>query len=243
MFAKHVGSISAITAFSIATIANGATLSPTTADALVAKDGGGNLSIVDLNHWGARIGEYYHPGAIGYVIPFQLPALNSGDGFATAQLKLQLQEIGGAPGDVDLYGIGVRSTDTVLTSDFYLGTNDAGATKLQTAFLNSDSEVRTSAVTGPFVTTDAGGSTQLAAYLNAAYADGANAGKFVFLRLNPQDVSPGNNYYNVITQDAGGIEERPYIEYTAGPVPEPTTAILSAAMAGGLMLRRRSNHA
>ena len=87
--------------------------------------------------------------------------------------------------NADLYGLGVRDTPKSLPTDYYQGVAvDTKATLIQAKFLTPDSKVRTDAVTGPFVETSPEGDAALTKFFNDAYADGKNAGKYVFLRIS-----------------------------------------------------------
>ena len=86
--------------------------------------------------------------------------------------------------------------------------------------------------------TDALGDVALTDWLNAVYAGGANAGKYAFLRLNPDGVEgtlPWSGY-QVMTALAGGADEKPALTFAIAP--EPATLGLFA-LGFGLLLRRR----
>jgi N-acetylgalactosamine-6-sulfatase len=155
------------------------------------------------------------------VFVFQLPDLGFVvDPFTSAQLEFTLNSRGGSPVyAVDLYGLDARTGATVLAADFYFNNADdtrAGVTKLQSSVL------ATNAVAGRITSTD------MAAWLNAQYANGVNAGNYVFLRLAPR----GNpaffdavNGYLVASADASAPDERPAIRFRyrdAPPVPTHT---------------------
>lgn len=203
----------------------------------------GNAAVVDeTGNYACTIGEFYAPGGANYVMPFLLPTLPAGHQFASADLRLQLFELHGTPADADLYGLGARASSTVLASDYYQGVvaDPSDATLLQQGLLTASSPLRTDANTGPFIYTSVSGNAALTAYLNAQYAGGAGAGTYVFLRLSPHldTVPPGWNAYAVLTQDAGGAQEKPLLSYTTAPVPEPT-ALAGLVLSAGLLIRRR----
>ena len=143
----------------------------------------------------------------------------------------------------------VTATPTITASDYYQGSAvDPTATLIQSSFLTPNSTVRTDANAGPFTDTSASGSTALTAFLNTAYAGGANAGDYVYLRLSydvNQPTPDGNNAYAVLTSNAGGAEEKPQILFSSGlaqvaNVPEPSSYLtLGAGIAALLFIQRR----
>lgn len=142
--------------------------------------------------------------------------------------------------NLDLYAVRVSDTSTVLASDFYAGAADTKATLIQDNFITPDSPIR---VTGNpnYSTTNDAADAKLVAFLNEAYAKGANAGKYVFIRLSP-DYSTvtsdmANMNYTVVTGKAGTASEKPTITYTT-VVPEPI-AVSLIPLAGGLVLMAR----
>ncbi|MBK1825465.1 hypothetical protein [Haloferula rosea] len=123
----------------------------------------------------------------------------------------------------DLYGLGRRSSPTPVPGDYYAETTTADptdATRLQQAIMNNSTPLG-------LVTTTAGGSANLAAYLNAQYAGGAGAGEYVFLRINTRDTGSGVNYATLTMSEGGAsgpVDTRPRIRYTAtNPVPTITS--------------------
>lgn len=184
------------------------------------------------------------------IFPFQLPTLAPGEVFATAKLSLTLMEkgnvrIAGSPGSggvapsygIDLYGLGSsRSNAEVLVGDFYQGaTPQVGATMLQSAFITNAT---------PLGLVEFSGSA-LVDYLNAQYDNGANAGQWIFLRLNP-NVGTGianDQRYRFSMADYSNPPNAwtaviPQIEYTA--IPEQSAfALLAISLAVVLTFRRR----
>lgn len=184
----------------------------------------------------------YHQAA---VFPFQLPSLGVGEQFISASFQFNMTgETVAAGVNADLYSLPARDTSDVLPGDvmtmnrgdFYMGgllgapADDAaaGVAKLQNNIL-------VNGAAAGLKTTDAAGSSNLVAYLNAQYAGGAGAGKWVFLRLNV-DAVPGVQRYTV-TMSEGGTEgppdTRPRIHYTLSG--EPRVA-MSPAGNGGFFL-------
>jgi hypothetical protein len=118
------------------------------------------------------------------VFSFQLPSLGSiNNPFSDASLSFNLESNNFSPENcnLDLYGLPNRPTAKVLASDYYSETNVAdsasGVARLQDNLCVPDTPVG-------LITSNSTGNTALVAYLNAQYAGGANAGKFVFLRLS-----------------------------------------------------------
>ncbi len=158
-----------------------------------AGDGGGTVG--SAGNTELKIGR---PGSSStlhsIVYPFLLPdvadVFNPANPFSEANFSVALTANGNTFGNfrADLYGIGVRSSAQVLSDDYFAGSNDTtSATKIQNNFVtwpNSSSKPDLG-----IKTTDASGATELVKYLNSQYANGANAGKYVFLRLSP-DTSP-----------------------------------------------------
>lgn len=84
------------------------------------------------------------------------------------------------------------------------------------------------------------GNATLTAYLNAVDAGGINAGEYLFLRIS-YDVNPipgGNNFYSVLTDNAGGTNEKPLLTLTAEAIPEPSVYALLATCGIALLFRR-----
>ena len=205
---------------SSAVYAGSGTINPDPSDSCLKSDG----TLIDPASYQSRVGEYFAPGGAAYIIPFLLPTLPLGEGFTTANLRMQLLSITNEGGlaKADLYGIGVRAAATVLPTDNYQGQSDKAlnVTLIQASFLTPASTVRTDGDTGPFVITSAEGDKALAQYLKKAYDHGKNAGKYVFLRVSytADPIPDGNNAYALLTQDATGDNEKPVLKYTTGAV-------------------------
>jgi hypothetical protein len=179
-------------------------------------------SVVNTGHWAAEVGRN---GTVrSFIIPFQLPTLGSGNGFNGADLRLNLYANSAVGYNADVYGLArVSDTSDFVVADFFLGASDETATLIQGDLFTPSS--------GTGITnTDDAGDTALTDWLNLQYNSGTNAGKFVFLRVNP-DATPGAgvNYYNVLSQNAGGATERPLITYTEAvydPPPPPEIGVI-----------------
>lgn len=217
---------------------------PDSADAQLSSDNKTPPTFtMNTTDYQARIGELNAPGGSAYVLPFLLPTLPAGQQFTDANIRFILFDKGnaGSLGNADFYGLGVRNTPTVQNSDYYQGMLDAttGVTRLQDNFLTPGLDQRgTNGSTGSFTT------TSFADYLNAVDPNNAAAGKYVFFRLS-YDVAPptpaGNNFYSVLTADAGNLNsEQPILNLTTGSaVPEPSTFVMIGLALGAMPLARR----
>lgn len=145
---------------------------------------------------------------INPVVVFQLPALPAGQEFSAASIRLYFQSLSGTPTfNGDLYGIGASASPAVLSTDYFAGALDAGSVLIQ------DNLVTPASGTGPKVSSAAA----LTDYLNAAYANGAGAGQYVFFRVNPDVAGLTNNFtrYNAYSAEApGGSYYYPSINYS-----------------------------
>ncbi|MBC8143017.1 MAG: hypothetical protein H7Y38_16455 [Armatimonadetes bacterium] len=184
------------------------------------------------------------------VLPFQLPSL----GAVAAPFTGATFTAFSAGGDnifgsanMDLYGLGVRTSPTILGSDFYLG----GAPDTTDAILIQDNYRGTvggsSPADGTAFSTNATGDAALLAYLNVQYASGANAGNYVFLRVSPDNTDIFFKYQSFHAADDANAAVRPVITYTAAVV-VPETGALPLLLMGlgslplGIALRRRLAH-
>jgi hypothetical protein len=136
------------------------------------------------------------------VFVMQLPSLGAvANPFTSAIFRFHLVSKTGAPVNAHLYGLGSRSASTVLASDYYgqnAATDASDATLLQ-------SDILSSATATGVISTKLTGSTALKNYLNAQYASGAGAGKYVFLRLSTMATPGGNNRYTVTAANGGAV--------------------------------------
>lgn len=241
-YLAQIGLAALVTGAAASTLSAG-TITANVSDAQVKTDG--SINSGQLTNWSIRVGEQNAPSAGCMVMAFQLPTLQPGEQFATATFTDQLASFSGTPTfNVDFYGLSrAPAVDpTVLSADFYAGNSDASATRIQDNILTPSSPTRSSKPWpyASFTTSDSGNAA-LAAYLNAMYANGANAGKYVFLRLSPDLASmpTGNNAYNITSANAGNDFEHPTITYTVAvaAIPEPAT-ITALASAGIALLVR-----
>jgi hypothetical protein len=146
----------------------------------------------------------------------------------------------------DLYGFGYRSTPTIDATgttqdsvDYFEGAfgTDPSATAIQESILTSAASQSSapSMPNGTRVETDATGDSNLVTFLNTVYANGAQAGDYVFFRLNDQkDINTNVGRYYTLAS-AEDTANAPELSITF--VPEPTS--LGLLGIGGLMLLSR----
>lgn len=199
----------AIAVFAVAAAAlsvRAATLYGTTDDRQVSSAG----AVTDVNPMQSG---YSGTTVLNPIVVFQLPALPAGKEFSAVSLRLYLQGRDGTPTfNADLYGLGVSASAAVYPSDCYAGAFDSSTILLQDNFLT------TANVSGPFTTA----ATDLTDYLNAAYAGGTGAGRYVFFRLNP-DVAglSGTVRYKLYSAEySGGSYYWPTLTYSTVDAPQ-----------------------
>jgi hypothetical protein len=127
------------------------------------------------------------------VFVFQLPVLPAGQGILSAAFSYY-ELVSGSKYNTDLYGLGFRSSSTVLASDWYSGPNDTHNTLIQSGIVPASQSYNGR------VTTSAAGDVNLLAYLNAQYVAGAVAGNYVFLRLSSSAANGDNLNVNFTYQ-------------------------------------------
>lgn len=176
-----------------------------------AGDGGGTVGALTATElW---VGNANNGGsAYSPVYAFQLPSVGSvANPFTTATFTVGLSTSTStfSGQNLDVYGLTARTASTILAADAFCGANDTtDATKIQDNWINTN--VSPAVATGPRTVSNAA----LVAYLNAQYAGGAGAGKFVFLRISPDAL--GNSWKNVRFAAS---------EYTANPAWKPRLVI------------------
>ena len=165
-----------------------------------------------------RVGEFASHGSC-LVVPFQLPTLPAGAQFATADFRVWLFDMTGqanVPFSVDLYALPARSTNTVLTNDFYASRIvDTNASLLQAGYLTPGmTNGHGSSAAAPTIITSSAANTNLINYLNTQYTN-AGAGNWIFFRLSPAtNIFSGNYCYSPMTSMAGETWAWPMLEYT-----------------------------
>lgn len=158
-----------------------------------------------FGHWSGNVGEWWGSGVTTIVLPFQLPNLGAiVDPFLTADFGVNLYQMGAdTVTDIDLYAVRVDASPLISTNDWYNGTvADTNATLIQASFLTPSST--TTNIITPNNHTDATGDVILRDYLNTAYADGAGAGQYVFLRLSYASdfLASGWDAYSITMREA-----------------------------------------
>ena len=149
-------------------------------------------------------GSYYADGpGITPVFPFLLPDLGPGSPFTSATLTLELQSIirGPATFNGDITGLDrIADLPNIIGDDW-----GSDGTLLQDDFYTPDSVPGVS-TTGDF-----------AAWLNEQYADGANIGRYVFIRLDTESggdsVVTGNTSYAIATANHAELQ-KPTIDFS-----------------------------
>lgn len=180
------------------------------------------------------------------VFVFQLPDFGLiSNPFTTALFTSKIASSGGAsafgfnPGgnNYDLYALTSRTDSAVLSSDFYAGANDTTNATLITAQFPGVDYGYTSYAANTSKTT--GSSVTLTSYLNSEYAGGAGAGRYVFLRINP------NFNASSFTNLAWAADASTFITYGVSAVPEPSTwtLILGLVALAWTLGRRRVKRA
>ena len=146
------------------------------------------------------------------VIPFKLPALGQGT-FQNVKLTVDVGAGDGAtPGiDINLFAIPeTRILPVPLGTDIYQGGQDhrSRGTLIEQAWINN-------ATPQGMLTTQSSspGSAALSAWLTDAYGNGANAGKYVFLRFSPAALAPTQSTGVRISSAHGEASIRPLITY------------------------------
>lgn len=152
----------------------------------------------------ARLG---HNNGQAFVIPFQLPVLQSGESITSADLSIEVISYSNQPSSVniDLYGLPFRTTSAVnLNSDYFMGASDNSATMIKDNIFEND-------IAGS-VNLDVNSQQNLVTYINAQYGLGAVGGDFIFIRFNADANS--SETWNLASQDNGNSSIRPSLNIT-----------------------------
>ena len=163
------------------------------------------------------------------VIPFQLPSLGEG-GFLRAEFEVYAY-IGGAGQQsrtpVNLFAIpGARVSATPLATDVNNGNNNhlARGYLMDASFLNDSTPFEQFTGSGEYSQT----ADALGYWLNEAYDNGANAGKYVFLRLSPDALQLAEGLgFGIGAADASG-DTKPLLSYVFNPAGVPNVPVIGA---------------
>lgn len=201
---------------------------------IIGWNGDGGLQMGDDN------AEFNKDDQAGIAV-FELPDL-AGETIGTASLDFTFTSgafLGpggdGLPKGVDVYGLRTSSSNAVQTSDYGFGSTPGNGDLIQDdIFVITNSEPFPGAVS---ISTDATGDANLASWLQNQYDNGANAGDYVFIRLNLDDAT--NNALAFGSANNATEANRPSL--TIATVPEPTAyaALLGLLVLGWVYVRKR----
>ncbi len=154
------------------------------------------------------------------VLVFELPTIAPGEIIVNANLSFTSEQ--GSITDVpnaDLYGLDFRVASTALATDFFAGPNDSSASKIQDDILTNTMPIGEVAVT-----TNNSGDSALVSYLTAQLTNGAQAGNFVFLRINIDEVIPSSGTVKNYKIFSASNPTPPVLTIeTLQAIPEPST--------------------
>lgn len=181
-------------------LASSETIVADEADASVRSNGSGGQNTNNV----LFAGSYYADGpGLSPVFPFLLPDLGEGDPFGSATLTLELESFlrGPVTFNGDITGIDrIADSPNVIVEDW----GNSGSL-LQDDFYTPNSEF------GVSTTID------FATWLNAQYANGANAGRYVFIRVDAESagerVVTGRTSYSIATANHQTLQ-KPTLNYT-----------------------------
>lgn len=163
------------------------------------------------------------------VVPFQLPSLGSG-GFLRAELKV-FTYTGGAGAQsgtpIHLFAIpGARVSATPLVSDVIDGTDNhlTRGYLMEAPFLDPTTPFEQYHGSGAYGPT----AESLGYWLNEAYANGANAGKYVFLRLSPAALEIAEGLGFGIGTGNSPEDGAPTLSYVFNPAGVPNVPVVSS---------------
>ena len=159
---------------------------------------------------------------------FQLPTLNPGDNITSAHLDFDFVISSWSPpsSNLNLYGLGYRSTINFTVDDFFQGTfgsDSTDATPIQQDFAITWPAGQSSTAVGTYGT-DATGDQALVNYLKAQYTAGATGGDYVILRLNLETPQTSSNTFTVSSGDNATVPPVLTIALNGATVSDPPVA-------------------
>jgi hypothetical protein len=211
------------------------------ADRLIRKDG--SIFNLAIGRVGASTSGFAGAGARSAEFVFQLPTPPPNAQPIITDAKLEFTIMADQPDgtyDIKLYALPARDASTVLMTDNYTDPSSIkSAMLIESAIVP---QVHPAGTLPELVSTNLSGSEALVTYLNEQYgSDGSGAGKWVFLRLNPNkdSVPVENSGVDVAFFENGtGIPT-----LTVDFAPEPTAAPVFLCLAAGAATRRRKRAA
>ncbi|YCM45966.1 PEP-CTERM sorting domain-containing protein [Verrucomicrobiaceae bacterium 227] len=213
----------------LATLASGVATCIAPAVTITADAGDSEVSSTGGVGQGTRgffyAGTYYAGNGLAPVFPFLLPTLGAGESFDSATLTLGLERLfngNNLTSNGDIIGL-----DRVDASPLPLGEDWGSAGTM----LHDNFYTPTNA---PAVQT----SQDFASWLNTQYADGANAGNYVFIKVDAESQTAGRAAY-VLASSENTTLQTPELNYTTTSVPEPSSTLLFGLGGLALILRRR----
>ncbi|HFC00344.1 MAG TPA: T9SS type A sorting domain-containing protein, partial [Phaeodactylibacter sp.] len=159
-----------------------------------------------------RVGGYYGSSDASAVLPFKLPCLESNYQIVSANLATYLDErVGATEGSLDVYGLGIRPTACVATTDHWEGMysgDDANGTLITQNYITPQTN------TG-LVELASSDESALGTYLQGLYDIGGCDG-FAYLRLNENTTQEQNNtYYKIVSADNSNSFQVPLLKVIA----------------------------
>lgn len=222
--------------FGSGTIGNADTVIANTADAHIRKAGAGDGGgIVTSNLTTNFLGRGSSSDSSVVVMPFLLPTLLPGQSFANATLSFTSNGLNSGTSlsvNVDLYGLGNRSSATVVSDDYYVGADTTtydptDATLIKENMISSG----TAAPGGTIFSTNV---PALTTYLNSNSTTAAGT-RYVFLRVGT-DVAYTTNRIDIRSATYDGEPNKPTLTFdivTSGLSNYDNWAMTTHSLSGG----------
>ena len=131
------------------------------------------------------------------VLPFKLPYIPANYEVVGADLNVYLDEIKNIEAEaIDLYGLASRSKNDVLSADYFEGMNPNDILLIAKRFLHKESAI------GQNHILDTSSTNNLVHFINNQIKNGAQAGDYIFLRMNMDKLITGARaYYSIYSAD------------------------------------------